>query len=153
MSDHLSQDQFVKCAIGQSSRVELEHLHECRKCNAELDRFVNTLSLFGKAVRHRVDDRVARHPLRITPMRPAAPRIPIWSWAVVTTAFVVLATFPLFMTEYVPKQAGQHAATEANPDEIMERVNRHLSRVIPAPMEPMMSLIPEELVGRSGGVQ
>jgi hypothetical protein len=153
MSDHLSQDQFAKCAVGQSSRVELEHLNECPQCTAELDRFVNTLSLFQTAIRHRIDDRVARHPSPITPVRPAVTRIPKWSWAVVTTAFVVLVTFPLFLSEYEPKQAGQHASTEANPDEIMERVNRHLSRMVPAPMEPMMSLIPEELVGRSGGVQ
>jgi hypothetical protein len=44
--------------------------------------------------------------------------------------------------------------TETNPDAVMDRVNRHLSRTVPAPMEPMMSLIPrEELISKPGGVQ
>ena len=50
----------------------------------------------------------------------------------------------------------QEAAVQASgetPDAIMNRVNSHLSRTLPAPMEPMMSLIPKELMNKQGGVQ
>jgi hypothetical protein len=150
MSNHLSQDQFAKCAVGRPSRAELHHIGECPECSAELERFGNTLLLFRSAIRHRIGRRSALQTPVATVSRPAEAGVPRWRWALVTTAFVVLVTLPFFMSEYKPPQA----STETTPDEIMDRVNRHLSRMVPAPMEPMMALIPsEEFVSKSGGVQ
>ena len=154
MSNHLSEDQFARCAAGRPAREDLQHIRACAECGAELERFANKLSLFRSAIRHRIDDRVVLYPTGVTSLRPAHPRIPKWSWALVGTAFLVLVMFPFFVSEIRPPDAGERTSSEANPDAVMDRVNRHLSRIVPAPMEPVMLLIPsEEFVSNPGGVQ
>jgi hypothetical protein len=152
MSNHLSQDQFAKCAVGGPTKAELQHLNECAECSAELDGFGNTLSLFRSAIRHRIDDRVALQPLNVAPSRPAQTAFSNWRWAFVVAGFIVVVLLPFFMTEHIPQEAGNQSSTEINA--LMNRVNLHLSRTVPAPMEPLMELIPnEEFVTQSGGIQ
>ena len=81
-------------------------------------------------------------------------RVSGWRWAVVAVAVVALF-IPYFITENKPMQAtGEQAMTQTTPDAVMNRVNLHLSRTVPAPMEPIMSLIPtEESATKSEGVQ
>ena len=86
MSNHLSEDQFAKCIVGRSTNADLQHIRECPECSAELERFGNTLSLFRGALRQRIDDRVARHPLAVTPVRLAESGISKWRWALGTTS-------------------------------------------------------------------
>jgi anti-sigma factor RsiW len=153
MSDHLSEDQFAKCIVGRSTRAELQHIRECPECSVELERFDKMLSLFRTAVRDRIDDRVALHPPDETPLRRREAGISILRWAWVTAAIVALV-IPLFMSEKKPQKVDEQLSTETNPVAIMDRVNLHLSRTVPAPMEPMMSLIPsDELISNSGGVR
>jgi len=151
MNDHLSHDQFAECASGRPGRDQLEHLGQCPECSAELEQFGQTLSLFRNAVRDRVDDRVALEAPQITPR---AADFPMWRWAVITAAVVVMV-IPYFMRENErPQQVEMPQISEPSPEEVMARVNRHLSRTFPAPMEPMMSLIPaNEQTPNSGGVQ
>jgi len=154
MSNHLSEDQTAKCAIGASTKAELRHLSECAECSAELDRFGNTLSLFRSAVRHRVYDRLALHALGVAPSRPAQAGISTWRWAFVVAGFVVVVLLPFFMTENIPQETSTQSSNETSANAVMDRVNLHLSRTVPAPMEPLMSLIPsEEFITKSGGVQ
>ena len=153
MSDHLSEDQFAKCLIGGSTRAELQHIRECPQCSVELERFEKMLSLFRTAVRDRIDDRVACHPSEDTPLGRREAGISTLRWAWVTAAIVALI-IPLFMSEKKPPKIDEQVATETNPVAIMDRVDLHLSRTVPAPMEPMMSLIPsDELISNSGGVR
>lgn len=156
MSNHLSEDQFVECIVGRPARPELQHISECPECSAELERFGNTLSVFRSAVRHRIEDRVALHPSVVTPLRAAEAGISTWRWALGAAAivFLVLVNLPFFTSESEPQEAGEQVSTETNPNAVMDRVNLHLSRIVPAPMEPIMSLIPnEQLVSKPGGVQ
>src|SRR5262249_4295 len=153
MSDHLSEDQFAKCIAGRSTRAELQHISECPECSVELERFGKMLSLFRTAVRDRIDDRVGSRPSAGTPLTRREARISTLRWAWVTAAIVALI-IPLFMSKKKPQKVDEQISTETNPVAIMDRVNLHLSRTVPAPMEPMMSLIPsEELVSKSGGVR
>ena len=153
MSDHLSEDQFAKCIVGRSTRAELQHIRECPECSVELERFGKTLSLFRTAVRDRIDDRVALHPPDEAPLRRREAGISTLRWAWVTAAIVALV-IPLFMSEKKPQKVDEQLSTETNPVAIMDRVNLHLSRTVPAPMEPMMSLIPsDELISTPGGVR
>ena len=154
MSNHLSEDQFAKCIVGRSTNAELQHIRECPECSAELERFGNTLSLFRGALRQRIDDRVARHPLDVTPVRHAEPGISKWRWALLAAALVVAVVLPFFISPNITPKNGEQVPAPINPNALMDRVNLHLSRTVPAPMEPIMSLIPsEELVRKSGGVQ
>jgi hypothetical protein len=152
MSDHLSEDQFARYAAGRPARAELQHVSECAECSAELVRFGSTLSLFRTAIRHQIDERVAAHQPSLAPPAPAA-GISTWRWAWVTAA-VILAVLPFFMSENKLPEAVETPAADTNPNAVMDRVNAHLSRIVPAPMEPIMALIPgEEFENKSGGVQ
>ena len=54
----------------------------------------------------------------------------------------------------IPDALPQDLLNKAECVAVMDRVNLHLSRTVPAPMEPMMSLIPsDELINNSGGVR
>jgi hypothetical protein len=57
---------------------------------------------------------------------------------------LLVAVVPFFMRENKPHEAVEQASTEISPDALMDRVNLHLSRTVPAPMEPVMFLIPSE---------
>jgi len=153
MNDHLSEDQFAKCILGRSTRAELQHIRECPECSIELERFEKMLSLFRTALRDRIDDRVASHPPDETPLRRREAGISTVRWAWVTAAIVALI-IPMFISEKKPQKVDEQGFTEANPVAIMDRVNLHLSRTVPAPMEPMMSLIPsDQLISNTGGVR
>jgi len=154
MSNHLSPDQFARCAAGSAAKAELQHVSECPECSAELEGFGTTLSLFRKAVRRRIDDRVVRHALEITPQAYIEAGVSKWRWAMVATAVIALFV-PYFMHENQPRQETfEQGIGETNPDAVMNRVSRHLSRTVPAPMEPILSLIPgEESAAKTGGVQ
>ena len=155
MSNHLSQDQFAKCLIGRPASAELQHIMECAECSAELDRFGNTMSSFRNAIRERIDDRVTGMP-GVPPfsMRPAAAGIPMWRWALVAAGAVVLAIVPFITKEKEPQIVIEEESPPQTPDAVMNAVNLHLSRTIPAPMERIMTVIPnDESIEQSGGVQ
>jgi anti-sigma factor RsiW len=154
MSNHLSQRELAKCIVGRPARAELQHIGECPECGAELDRLRNTLTVFRNAVRHRIDERVASQPPLVVPLRVAEAGVSTWRWTLVAAAMVMAIVLPFFINTNQPQETADPAAIETNPDAIMNRVNLHLSRTVPAPMEPMMTLIPrEELMSKPGGVQ
>jgi hypothetical protein len=157
MSNHLSQDQFANCVVGRSTSAELQHVKECSECGAELERFRIAVSSFRNAVRGRVDARLALQGPEVSrfSMRPAAAGLPRWRWALAAVAVVVVVMIPLLTSEKEPQEVIEKASTpHASPDALMEAVNRHLSRTLPAPMEPMMVLIGgEEQTTKSGGIQ
>ena len=153
MRNHLTEDQFARCGAGQGERAELEHLRECTGCAAELDDFKTGLGRFRTALRQRVDDRLASRPLHLGAARaPRAIRVPLWRWGVVFAS--VIALLLPFFTTVSKKPEGAQPGIETNANAIMDAVNRHLSRSVPAPMEPAFSLIPtEEFITEPGGVQ
>jgi hypothetical protein len=151
MSKHLTEDQIAKCCAGQCTGEERQHIQECTACAAELARLAGSISLFRSAIRDRVDARVAMH----TPVfedRPPVVATPMWNWALVAAVVFLLGILPLSITK--PKQFIENTSIATDPDTLMREVNLHLSRTLPAPMEPIMTLIPKnELVIQSGGVQ
>ena len=69
-------------------------------------------------------------------------RIPLES-ATGAAAAVVLAVLPFVRTGIKPEAFTEPAYTEADPDAVMNRVNLHLARTVPAPMEPLMLGLPD----------
>jgi hypothetical protein len=153
MSKHLTEDQIARCFAGQTTNEERQHIQECALCGAELDRLASTISLFRNAVRDRIDARVALHaPAILFEDQPPVPATPIWKWAMVTVVAVLLVALPLFITR--PQQFVDNASTRTDPDTLMREINVHLSRTMPAPMEPILTLIPDsESISHAGGVQ
>jgi hypothetical protein len=154
MSNHLSQDQFAKCVIGQFTSSEREHLTECEACSAELERFGNTLSLFRTALRDRVDAQPASK-IVLSPVLPQSARgFSILRWAFVATAVLVFVSMPLFKREEPKPPVIENVSTDAEANALMDAVNLHLSRTVPAPMERMLIVIPDDQsITQSGGTQ
>jgi hypothetical protein len=151
MSKHLTEGQIAKCCAGQSTVEEQRHIQECAACAAELDRLAGSILLFRSAIRDRIDARLAMH-APVFEDRPPVVATPLWNWALVAAVAFVLVILPLSITE--PRQFIENTPVATDPDTLMREVNLHLSRTLPAPMEPIMTLIPRnELVIQSGGVQ
>ena len=149
MSGHLTEDQLAKCIVGQPTFEERKHLAECTKCCGEVDYFRGTVSAFRTAVRAGVDARIGSQPALL--IRPVAANDPKWHWALVAATALVLALIPL---EGVNRVSPPKAQVEAEADALMRTVDLQLSRTIPAPMEPVMALLPtDEISTQSGGVQ
>ena len=155
MSTHLSQDQFAKCVVGQSTISDRQHLTECAACSAELERFGNTLSLFRTALRDRVDDQAASRVTVLLPVLPQSPRgFSILRWAFIATAVLVFVSMPLFRREEPKPPVIESISTDADANALMDAVNLHLSRTVPAPMERMLIVVPDDQsITQSGGTQ
>lgn len=149
MSNHLTEDQFAKCILGPCRFEDRKHVTECAKCGNELDRFRGAVSVFRSAVRNGVDTRIASQPgLRIQPI--VAPRDPKWRWALVAATAFVLAIIP-FGTNRGSRPKTQ---VETDADALMRTVDLQLSRTIPAPLQPLIALLPtDDISTQSGGVQ
>ena len=156
MTNHLPQEQIAKGALGQLTGAERRHLEECPECRAELESLKSALSLFRSTIRHRIDGRIALQPPVITQFtnRPAGAHSSKWRWALVAAAVVVVFVLPFIVSENKPDKAVEQVSTQQDADEIMKRMNLHLSRTVPAPMEPLLFVIPNEgSTTESGGVQ
>ena len=154
MSNHLSQDQFAKCAIGQSTSAERQHLIECATCSAELERFGNTLSLFRTALRDRVDAQAESTVMVLKPSASRASGFSVLRWAFIASAVLVFISVPLLKREEPKPPVIENVSTEVDANALMDAVNLHLSRTVPAPMERMLIVIPDdESITQSGGTQ
>ena len=150
MSNHLSEEQFEACVLGRVGQLELAHINECPECQAEFEHFRKALSIFRSAVWDLADTQVALQSSEVTASSLSSHSIPTWRWALVVTAFVVAVMIPILASQtYPPKPAAQ-----MSPEAVMDRLNQHLARRVPAPMEPMMSLISTEpFAAKPRGVQ
>ena len=154
MSNHLSEDQFAKCLVGQSSNEERQHLDVCRECNSELDRSHKSISSFRNALTDRVEARVALQPA--LELRPAKAIDPKWRWGLVAATALVLAAVPFvgIKTQVIQPIGVITAQSDTDADTLMSAVQLQLSRTIPEPMEPVIALLPtEELPTPTRGVQ
>ena len=145
MNKHLSQEQFARCFVGGStsasgpSAEERQHLAACADCAAELDRFSNTVLSLRYAIRGRVEERVESG----VETRPAAAARPRGRWVLVAATVVLLGMVP-FLARKPEEPVKKVLAEPTSPDALMDAIHLHLSRTVPAPMEPMMSLIPSD---------
>src|SRR5215510_9006297 len=101
MNNHLSQDQFARCASNGPDVGESEHLRRCPQCNAELEKFNQTLLRFRSAIRHGIDRRVAVHAPRIKDIRSIPARVSTWRWAMIAAA-VAAFVLPYFVVRNKP---------------------------------------------------
>jgi anti-sigma factor RsiW len=157
MSNHLSEEQLAKCFVGQATHStddEQQHLAVCLECSAELERLRSSISHFRSVLTDRVESRLTLQPS--LELRPASVGDPKWRWALVAATALVLAVMPFagIRTDIVPRQAMDTAQRDADADALMRAVELQLSRTIPAPMEPVIALLPaNEIRIPSGGPQ
>lgn len=149
MNDHLSSEQFARCLAGVATNDERHHAGECPECRRELERLGGAIASFRSAVRGRVEERITSHPALASP---SPSRSSKWRPALATAAAILLGIFPFFMTEReLPHVTVKPPASD--PNALMQAVGIHLSRTMPAPMQPVMALLPHQESNDSGGVQ
>lgn len=163
MSNHLSQDQLSMWILGRCTPEERQHGLDCAQCSAELARFQEPVSTFRTAFQDWSDRESAPQLQEVTTflLRPRRFFIPSWSWAALGMAVVLLTSLPLYRQQEElmrgSKGQGPSAPASTSVDEdalLMHEVRRHLSRTLPAPMEPIMALVPNpESKISSGGIQ
>jgi hypothetical protein len=151
MSNHLSEDQFEACVLDRAGQLELAHINECPECQAEFEHFRKALSMFRSVVWDLADTQVQSS--EVTASSISSPGIPTWRWALVVTAFVVAVMIPILVSQTSPPKPPK-PVDQMSPEAVMDRLNQHLARRVPAPMEPMMSLISTEpFAAKPGAVQ
>ena len=64
-------------------------------------------------------------------------------WILVAAAAIVLVVLPFIRPGNNPEAVPEPASVEADPDAVMNRVNLHLARTVPEPMEPLMMGLPD----------
>jgi anti-sigma factor RsiW len=153
MSNHLSEDQFEACVLDRAGQPELAHINKCPECQAEFEHFRKALSMFRSVVWDLADTRAALQSSEVTASSLSSSAIPKWRWALVVTAFVVAVMIPILVSQTSPLKPPK-PVDQMSPEAVMDRLNQHLARRVPAPMEPMMSLISTEpFAAKPGAVQ
>src|SRR5262245_19797862 len=164
MNNHLSQDQLSMWILGRSTAEELRHGRECPQCRAELARFEAPVSAFRSVMVEWSDGENVPGIEEVSTLlrRPNAVISMSWRWAAVGTVVVLLSAIPIYRQGHAPAGTGRELsrplaidATDPNADALlMDAVNAHLSRTIPAPMEPILALIPDqEDIAHTGGTK
>ena len=148
MKQHMSQEQFSRCFLGTATSEERRHLLDCGECRLELETFATSVAFLRSAIRGRVDARVMTQPalsLRVD-------RMPKVRWALASVAILLIGMLPLLTT--LPARNVHLAPVATSPEALMNAINVHLSRTVPSPMEPMMSLVPgDKVLIVIGGIQ
>jgi len=160
MSNHLSQDQLSMWILGRSTSEELRHGRECPECRAELARFETPVSSFRSVMQEWSDQENAPRTEELSALlrRPQATLNSSWRWVAVGAVALLLIGIPTYrrgIDTAVSLPPVINDTTDAKADALlMDAVNAHLSRTIPAPMEPIMALIPApEDITRQGGTK
>ena len=150
MISHLSTEQISKLLIGEGTPEEEKHAGECAECLVELTRLRETLSAFRDSVQDWAG-RSGRSVLVRSFPRSESTGFGMhrFRWALAAAALIVLVAIPLYrnlMNRHLEKQAVEDML-------LLEQVNAHLSRAVPAPMEPLMEMLSDTSVDKVGGRQ
>ena len=131
MNNHLTPEQISNWVIGERSPETQQHAGQCLECRAELDRLQDALTSFRGSVLQWAG---AQTPAFKTTRRFRAHSL---RWVLATAAVVLLAVIPIYKNR-TDRQREAEALTDT---QLMEQVNSHLSRGVPAAMEPFMELM------------
>ena len=152
-NSHFSKDQIFKAILGQSTPEERRHGMECLQCREKVEQFLGTVSTFRTALQ----DWSQRQPVGWMSADPPATRTErrnrsarAWTWAVAGVAVVLLTAIPI----YQEQARLQHRARAVEAIVLMEAVSERMSRTVPAPMEPILALVPaKEISNETGELQ
>jgi anti-sigma factor RsiW len=145
MSMHLTEEQFSMQVSGEASTAVREHLAQCAKCRDEVEAFSSAMALFRSVVHESAEARVntgESGASRESP--PAEVAVGKWKWMWVAASALTLVLLPFVMREGGRAPVTEDAAVELHPDVLMDTVNMHLSRTLPAPLEPILALLPAD---------
>jgi hypothetical protein len=133
MIEHLSAEQISQWMMGDRTSQLEHHVARCEACRNELAQLETTLMQFRGAVRELSGS--AAPPAWREPAR----RGSWFSWprmALVTATLLLLITVPIYWSARARQRAEQERADAL----LLEQVDSAISRAVPAPMEPLVTL-------------
>jgi hypothetical protein len=133
MSGHLSAEEMAKWMAGERSVDTERHVRQCAQCSGELAGLEETLTHFRGAVRC-WSDRLAP-PARLREAR--GPMLPA-KWALAAAALAMLSAIPVYRSAAERRREAERERADAA---LLEQVDAAVSRRVPSPMEPLMSLV------------
>jgi hypothetical protein len=131
MNRHLSSEEICAWLAGDQTPELEQHVLGCEVCHAELAQMGQSLTQFRGAVRDWSEQQYTRE-ATLAPVN--AFRHFRWAW-VVMAAGVVISTSVLWRGNQ--PAAGAPVADAA----LLAQVDQQVSRAVPSPMEPLMSLV------------
>jgi hypothetical protein len=138
MKQHLSERQILAWMAGERAPEEERHVSECPECRAEVGGLEDAVVWFRGSVSEWSDATSGRDPLGRS--RPEPRQRPA-RWILIAATLVILAAVPIYRNVEL-RRAAQQARADAL---LMEQVDAGLSRPVPAPMEPLLTLVPGEI--------
>jgi hypothetical protein len=146
--DHLSTDQISKFVVGDATPEEIRHAAHCSDCSSHVMRLRETLSVFRESVHQWTLSTGGSAPrTAFLQSGRTAYRMRSLRWAL-ALALIVLIAIPVYETINE-----RHRRMEAEDARLLEQVNAHLSRGVPAPMEPWMEFLSAASADAVGGRQ
>jgi len=133
MNQHLSDEQIAQWMWAERSEDASTHVAGCGECRRQIEALAGTLLEFREAAR---DYAACCEPRPV--LRAATPRRPLLAvaWAVAAGLAVAAVVFPVY------RDRRQKAAADALADAaLLKQVDAELSRAVPEPMEPLVSLV------------
>jgi ABC-type uncharacterized transport system YnjBCD ATPase subunit len=144
MTTHLNDERISKWIAGASTAEEQQHCRECAQCRASINSFQDDLSRFGGAIAHWADQQ------RVSAIPDVQRMTGIWHqvrmrslrWVAVAAAVTIVAGFPAYKKSMEREREVQAAQESQLDDQLLERVNAHLSRTAPVSLQPLMEMLP-----------
>jgi len=148
MTTHLNDEQISKWIAGASTAEEQQHCRECAQCRASVDLFREDLARFGGAVAHWADQqRISAIPdvQRMSGIGHQGRMLSL-RWLAAAAAIAIVAGIPAYKRSIDKKreiQARQESDQQSDIDaQLLDRVNAHLSRSVPASLQPLIEMLP-----------
>jgi hypothetical protein len=133
MNRHLSSQDVCAWLAGSHTPELQQHVTGCAVCQAELARLSQALTQFRGSVRHWSEQ---QHTGDVKLTAPAGAWRQI-RWACAVMAACLLVSLSVLWRPNQPSAGGAIAADAA----LLAQVDRQVSRAVPSPMEPLMSLV------------
>jgi len=136
MSQHFSPEDLSRWVAGDRTSAMKQHAGECAACNGRLENLEATLGDFRGAMHDWTAARTPAIPVmdfeRRTPSR-------MRRWALAAATLVILVSGSA--AYWRRHEAALHAAEIARADALLQQVDSEISRAVPQPMEPLVSLV------------
>jgi len=142
MNQHLSLQQIDEWVIGERKPDVEAHLQACQTCADEVARIGGPLTLFRGAVRNWSEEQMG--PVR--PWVPAGNRNAGFGWGIRRiglgfATLLLLVAAPVYLHRQVTREAALAAAQD---EMLLRQVQSEISRSVPAPLEPLAKLMPDD---------
>lgn len=135
MIEHLSAEQISQWMIGERAPQLEQHVAECEECRAQLEQMETALAQFRTAMRGSSSS--APPPV----WQEAPSRDPWYAWprlVLAAAVLLILVALPVTWRARVRERAAEAALADS---QLLERVDSAISRAVPEPMEPLVSLV------------